>query len=71
MAAGHDSAVMRKISETALSIWHYQGDELLAVDAINQPAVFMVSKRLIEARKSPDPKVVIDLDIDLKSLLHS
>ncbi|KUM24403.1 pyridine nucleotide-disulfide oxidoreductase [Mesorhizobium loti] len=71
LAGGHDLAVVRKSSETALSIWHYRGDELLAVDAINQPAVFMVSKRLIEAGKSPDPKVVTNLNIDLKSLLHS
>ncbi|CDX37063.1 Rhodocoxin reductase [Mesorhizobium sp. ORS 3359] len=71
LAVGHDSAVIRKLSENALSIWHYRGDELLAVDAINQPAVFMASKRLIEAGKSPAAEVVTDLDVDLKSLLHS
>lgn len=71
LAAGHDSTVVRKVSETALSIWHYRGDDLLAVDAINQPAVFMMSKRLIEAGKSPDPKAVSDMSIDLKSLLHT
>lgn len=43
LAAGHDSAVTRRLSESALSIWYYRGEELLAVDAINQPAVYMVA----------------------------
>lgn len=70
LAAGHDTVVVRQVSENALSIWHYRGEELLAVDAINQPAAFMVSKRLIEAGKSPAPAAVTDTDIDLKSLLR-
>jgi 3-phenylpropionate/trans-cinnamate dioxygenase ferredoxin reductase subunit len=71
LAAEHDLSVIRRLSEKALSVWYYRGEELLAVDAINQPGVYMVAKRLIDAGKSPAPKTVTDLDVDLKSLLHS
>ncbi|HXI86028.1 MAG TPA: FAD-dependent oxidoreductase, partial [Parvularculaceae bacterium] len=42
---------------------------LLAVDAINDPASFLVGKKLIGLKASPDPKVLADPEKDLKSLL--
>ena len=65
---GYDRVISRK-SGTATSFWYYQGDQLLAVDAMNDPRAYMVGKRLIEAGKSPDPAAVQDTATDLKALL--
>jgi 3-phenylpropionate/trans-cinnamate dioxygenase ferredoxin reductase subunit len=48
---------------------YYKGEELLAVDAMNEPRVYMVSKRLLEAGKSISVEQAMDHEFDLKSLL--
>ncbi len=40
-------------AEAHVSFWYYRGDQLLAVDAMNEPRAYMVGKRLIEMAKSP------------------
>ncbi len=65
---GYDRVISRK-TDSATSFWYYQGDKLLAVDAMNDPRAYMVGKRLIEAGKSPDPAAVQDPATDLKTLL--
>ena len=65
--SGYDRIVTRR-GEGAVSFWYYQGDRLLAVDAMNDPRAYMVGKRLIEAGRSPDPAAVETLP-DLKALL--
>lgn len=69
LGGDHDCAVTRQVSDSSLSIWYYRGDDLLAVDAINQPAAYMVGKRLIAQGKSPDRAKVGDAGFELKSLL--
>jgi len=65
---GYDRVISR-ITDKTTSFWYYQGDQLLAVDAMNDPRAYMVGKRLIEAGKSPDPAAVQDPATDLKTLL--
>jgi 3-phenylpropionate/trans-cinnamate dioxygenase ferredoxin reductase subunit len=65
---GFDNVVSR-VTESSASFWYYQGDKLLAVDAMNDPRAYMIGKRLIEAGKSPDRASVGDLSIELKSLM--
>jgi 3-phenylpropionate/trans-cinnamate dioxygenase ferredoxin reductase subunit len=65
---GYDRVISRK-TDSATSFWYYLGDQLLAVDAMNDPRAYMVGKRLIEAGKSPDPAAVQDPATDLKTLL--
>lgn len=69
LSSGYDYTVTRQVSATALSVWYYQRDELLAVDAINQPGAYIVGKRLIAQGRSPDQAKVSDPDFELKSLL--
>ncbi len=70
--AGYDKVVEREgEAEGARSFWYYRGDQLLAVDAANDPRAYMVGKRLIEAGKSPAPDVVADPATDLKALLKA
>lgn len=68
---GYDRVVTRQGEHSHMpSFWYYRGDQLLAVDAINDPRAYMVGKRLIEAGKSPDPDAIANPETDLKSLLR-
>lgn len=66
---GYDAVHLRKAAGESQSHWYYKGDELIAVDAMNDPRDYMVGKRLIEAGKSPAPKVITDPATDMKALL--
>ncbi|MEM9796200.1 MAG: FAD/NAD(P)-binding oxidoreductase [Pseudomonadota bacterium] len=64
---GFDDIVQR--NGDGRSHWYYEGDELLAVDAMNDPRAYMVGKRLIEAGRSPAKTDVADSETPVKSLL--
>jgi len=66
---GYDRIVTRGPEGEAISFWYYKGDELLAVDAMNDPRAYMVGKRLIEMGRSPDPAVIADPATQMKTLL--
>ncbi len=66
---GYDKVVTRG-EGNEVSFWYYQGEKLLAVDAMNDPRSYMIGKRLIEAGKSPDVAVIADAASDLKPLLR-
>ena len=68
--SGYDNVVTRPgEKDGSVSFWYYQGDTLLAVDAMNDPRAYMVGKRLIEGGKSPNRAAVADTNIELKSLM--
>ncbi|MCZ0813408.1 MAG: NAD(P)/FAD-dependent oxidoreductase [Pseudomonadota bacterium] len=70
--SGYDRIVTRPgDGEGHVSFWYYKGDNLLAVDAMNEPRAYMVGKRLIDAGKTADPAVVSDPESDLKALLKA
>lgn len=66
---GYQRVVIRPGAGLAQSVWYYRGDELLAVDAMNDPRAYMVAKRLIGAGKSPPAAVAADPAVELKTLL--
>ncbi|MBL4919227.1 NAD(P)/FAD-dependent oxidoreductase [Szabonella alba] len=67
---GYDRVVVRHGAQPGTSAhWYYRGEELLAVDAINEPRCYMVAKRLIDAGRSPAPERVADPGVELKALL--
>ncbi len=68
---GYDRIVTRQGAGQTVSFWYYCGDDLRAVDAMNDPRAYMVGKRLIDAGKSPDPAAVADPETDLKTLLRA
>ena len=77
-APGYDKIVTRisatvadasVLPQTPVSFWYYRDDQLLAVDAMNDPRAFMIAKRLIEAGRSAPANAVADSSIDLKTLL--
>ena len=65
---GYDRIVTRQGEGDVASFWYYRGNELLAVDAMNDSRAYMVGKRLIEMGKSPAAEV-IETALDLKALL--
>ncbi len=67
---GYDRVVTRAGAGLTSSFWYYRGDQLLAVDAMNDPRAYMIGKRLIAAGKSPDPDVISNPSSDLKALLR-
>lgn len=64
---GYDSTVIRPGKrEGSQSIWYYRGDQLLAVDAMNDAPSFMMARRILEAGKSLPKKVAQDAGANLK-----
>jgi 3-phenylpropionate/trans-cinnamate dioxygenase ferredoxin reductase subunit len=67
---GHDSIVVRPGQrDDARSIWYFRGDELLAVDAINDPSSYMIGRRLLTAGISPDRRDVANTAFPLSAML--
>ena len=70
LSTGYDSIVSRSGDGDAVSFWYYQGNKLLAVDAMNDPRAYMVGRRLIESGKSHDRALIADPKTDLKALVR-
>ncbi len=67
---GYTDVYIRKGDASGVqSNWYYNGDQLLAVDAMNDPRNYMIGKRLIEAGRSPAPALITDPATDMKALL--
>ena len=67
---GYDDAIPRAgKSERSLSVWYYQGDTLLAVDAINDAAAFVTAKKLLERGASVPKAAVRDPAAEFKTWL--
>ena len=69
LGTGHDRVIVRE-SGSARSHWYFGGGTFLAVDAMNDPRAFMLGKRLLTQRRSPDPARLADPAVDLKDLLR-
>ncbi|MGB8812689.1 MAG: FAD-dependent oxidoreductase [Paracoccaceae bacterium] len=66
---GYDTIVTRGPEGESVSFWYFKGDQLLAVDAMNDPRAYMVGKRLLEMGRSVDKSAIRDPATALKSLL--
>jgi 3-phenylpropionate/trans-cinnamate dioxygenase ferredoxin reductase subunit len=67
--AGYDNTVVRPGERPgSQSVWYFRGDELLAVDAMNDPRAYMTGKRWIEAGMSPKPDDISNPEIELKAV---
>jgi len=69
VSEGADETVLRGDPDAKkFSVWYLQRGRLLAVDAVNDPAAFAISKRLI-GKAGLDAKILADANADLKSLV--
>ncbi len=56
---GYDDALVRAgANERSRSVWYYQGEQLLAVDAMNDAAAYVTAKKLLE-RGGNVPKAAV------------
>jgi 3-phenylpropionate/trans-cinnamate dioxygenase ferredoxin reductase subunit len=70
--AGYDKVILRGDPATSeFAGFYYQGDKLLAVDAINSPREFMLAKKLIRAGARLAPADVADTNQDFKALANA
>lgn len=69
LSGAHDRVVTRLGAGPARSHWYFDGDRLQAVDAMNDPRVFMVAKRVLERGGPVDAALVADPASDLRALL--
>ena len=71
LSQGYDNIVQRGDPETgrSFSVFYFQGDRLLAVDAINRPGEFMMGKKLILNGTDIDKIALADESTPVKDLL--
>ena len=62
--------VFHRQSDNKNSFWYYKDDQLISVDAINDPKSYMVGKKLLEMKKNPSPKDIVSNQINLKDMLR-
>lgn len=62
------SVVRGRIEDNRFSVFHFDGDRLLAIDSVNRAADHMVGRRLLAAGISPSPEICADESVDLKGL---
>ncbi|MDH3634542.1 MAG: FAD-dependent oxidoreductase [Gammaproteobacteria bacterium] len=69
LSQGHNQTVFRPGADPSImSVWYYRDDELLAIDAMNEPKSYAFGTRIIAAGKNPTPAEVADPETDLKVL---
>jgi len=53
----------------AFSLFHYVDGQLMCVESVNAPVDHMMSRKLLEAGRSPAPEAVADAAVPLKNHL--
>ena len=73
LSQGYDQVVVRGQTETGRSFaaFYFTDGKLIAVDAVNRPKEFMLSRRALGAQKSVDPVKLADESIDIKDAFEN
>ena len=66
---GYTDIIERKLKDK-VSFWYYKNKILIAVDAFNDPHSYMIGKRLIEEKKSPEKEILRDINFEVKDALN-
>ncbi|MGC6471382.1 MAG: NAD(P)/FAD-dependent oxidoreductase [Parvibaculales bacterium] len=74
LSGSHDRTIVRGDPATrSFALFYFEGDKLIAMDAINRPAEFMVAKKLVHASfaddHKADPAALADDSIAPKALM--
>lgn len=70
LSTGHDQTVVRGDPATrSFSVIYFRQGQIVAVDAVNAVRDYVQAKALIERGAVPDPRLVADPEVTLKSLL--
>ncbi len=69
---GYNNVVRRDGSrEEGESFWYFKGDQLLAVDAMNDAKTYVMARKILELGKSISPSQASDASVDLKAIATS
>jgi len=69
LSEGYDQAILRGDPDSgSFALYYLAGGELIAVDAVNSMRDFMTGKKWIAERKRPDPALLADSSVDLKTI---
>jgi 3-phenylpropionate/trans-cinnamate dioxygenase ferredoxin reductase subunit len=69
LTQGYDQTVIRGDPDSGrFALYYLANGELLAVDAVNSTKDFMTGKKWIAEHKRPDPALLADSTVDLKSI---
>ncbi|MGW5514438.1 NAD(P)/FAD-dependent oxidoreductase [Nocardia africana] len=72
LSEGYDRSVVRgNPKDRSFSAFYLRHDRVLAVDTVNRPADFNISKRLISERIPVDPDMLADEKVSLRDLVNS
>ena len=68
LSAGYNDALLRQENEegTSFSVWYFKDDELLAVDAVNNPRSYVLGTKFIKENTIINKVNLIDKTIPLK-----
>ncbi len=68
LSQGFDRVVVRGDTETGRSFaaFYFEGDKLLAVDAINRPKEFMMTRRALSTGQNADPDKLADESVEIQ-----
>jgi 3-phenylpropionate/trans-cinnamate dioxygenase ferredoxin reductase subunit len=71
LSSGYDRLVLRgSLEQRSFSAFYLAGNRVLAVDTVNRPVEFNLSKRLIAERIAVDPTLLGDDSVPLKQLME-
>ncbi len=65
---GYTRVAVRKINDHMLSVWYYDHEQLIAVDAMNDAKAFMTVRRWLSSGQSPAFADIADDSKDLQAL---
>ena len=66
---GYDTVITRAgMREGSVSVWYFKGEELLAVDAINDARAYVCAKKMLAAGINPTKEEIANPQTDLKML---
>ncbi|MFY0607629.1 MAG: FAD-dependent oxidoreductase [Cyclobacteriaceae bacterium] len=67
LSAGYDEVIVRiESNESKRSLWYFKGEELLAVDAVNNPKAYVIGGKFIKERITVNKVSLRDPEVDLK-----
>ncbi len=70
LSGDHDLVTMRgTINDAKFMLFYTKDEELIAVDAINNPKEFLISRKLVANKVKIKPEVICDLNTNLNDLI--
>lgn len=69
LATGYDNKVVRIENDKKFSIWYFKGNQLLAVDSINNAKSYVLGTKYIKTKAVIDKIELVNPESDLKSII--